>query len=97
MFCGSSNLALGGEKANGDNLLMIEDEDVTMVFAIEALGLIDHFNFLNNVSTPTATPPAAPAAAAVAAEWFLGTTDTWAKKFFDDDDLHSKDRQIFAR
>ncbi len=97
VFCGSSNLALGGEKANGDNLLMIENGDVTMVFAIEALSLIDHFNFLNNVSEPAATPPAALAAAAVAAEWFLGTTDAWAKKFFDDDDLHSKDRKIFAR
>jgi hypothetical protein len=102
VFCGSSNLALGGEKANGDNLLMIEDEDVTIVFAIEALGLIDHFNFLNRIAAapqgqPGATPPAILADAAAAAEWFLGTTDAWAKKFFDPNDLHSKDRQIFAR
>ena len=102
VFCGSSNLALGGEEDNGDNLLMIEDEDVTMVFAIEALGLIDHFNFLNRVATapqgqPGGAPPAVPTDAAAAAEWFLGTTDFWARKFFDANDLHSKDRQIFAR
>jgi hypothetical protein len=102
VFCGSSNLALGGEQDNGDNLLMIEDEDIVMVFAIEALGLIDHFNFLNRVATapqgqPSAPPPAVPTDAAAAAEWFLGTTDFWAKKFFDPGDLHSKDRQIFAR
>lgn len=102
VFCGSSNLALGGEKVNGDNLLMIEDEDVAMVFAIEALGLIDHFNFLNRVAAapegrPGATPPAVPAEAAATAQWFLGTTDFWAKKFFDANDLHSKDRQIFAQ
>jgi len=99
VFCGSSNLALGGEKANGDNLLMFEDQDVATVFAIEALCLIDHFNFLNGVATgPTATPGAAtPAnltAAAVASGWFLGVTDFWAKKFFDPNDLHSKDREL---
>jgi hypothetical protein len=101
VYCGSSNLALGGECDNGDNLLAIEDEDVAMVFAIEALGLVDHFNFLNGVAagptaTPTAAPPANLADAAVASSWFLGTTDMWAKKFFDPNDLHSKDRQIFA-
>jgi hypothetical protein len=101
VYCGSSNLALGGECDNGDNLLAIEDEDVAMVFAIEALGLIDHFNFLNGVAagptaTPTATPPANLANAAVASSWFLGVTDFWSKKYFDPNDLHSKDRQLFA-
>ena len=101
VYCGSSNLALGGECDNGDNLLAIEDDDVAMVFAIEALGLIDHFSFLNGVAGgPTATPsPAPPAnltAAAVASSWFLGTTDYWSKKFFDPNDLRSKDRQLFA-
>ncbi len=38
VYCGSSNLALGGEQANGDNLLAIRDEDVATVFAIEAPG-----------------------------------------------------------
>src|SRR5439155_6534456 len=80
VWCGSSNLALGGEQDNGDNLLAIEDEDVAMVFAIEALGLIDHFNFHDGVAggptaTPTPAPPANLTAAAVASGWFLGTTD----------------------
>jgi hypothetical protein len=101
VYCGSSNLALLGERDNGDNLLAIEDEDVAMVFAIEALELIDHFSFLDGVAgAPTATPSPAPPAnltsAAVASGWFLGTTDLWSKKFFDPNDLHSKDRQIFA-
>src|SRR5206468_3764196 len=51
VYCGSSNLALGGEKANGDNLLAIHDEDVATVFAIEGLALVDHFNFLDGLAT----------------------------------------------
>jgi hypothetical protein len=47
VYCGSSNLASGGEAANGDNLLEIHDADVATVFAIEALLLVDHYNFLD--------------------------------------------------
>ena len=101
VYCGSSNLALGGEKANGDNLLAIRDGYVATVFAIEALGLIDHFNFLDRTAKgPKAKGGAEPRAvkqqAAVSAGWFLGTDDAWAHKFFDPHDLHSKDRELFA-
>lgn len=51
VFCGSSNLALGGEQANGDNLIAIRDRDIATVFAIEALGLVEHFHFLDGVQT----------------------------------------------
>jgi hypothetical protein len=47
VYCGSSNLANGGEHLNGDNLLEIHDEDVAMAFGIEALALVDHYNFLD--------------------------------------------------
>lgn len=47
VYCGSSNLAEGGEKANGDNLLEIRDKDIVTVFAIEAMRLIDHFHWRN--------------------------------------------------
>jgi hypothetical protein len=40
-------VAAGGEQANGDNLLAIHDGDVATAFAIEAVGLVDHFNFLD--------------------------------------------------
>jgi hypothetical protein len=40
---------------------------------------------------------AAPEAAAEKAEWFLGTTDTWATKYFDPSDLHFVDRRLFAQ
>lgn len=101
VYCGSSNLALGGEKANGDNLLAIHDGDVATAFAIEALTLVDHFSFLDSTAkgpkakgTPQA--PAIKRQAAVAAGWFLGTDDSWVHKYFDPHDLHSKDRELFA-
>jgi hypothetical protein len=101
VFCGSSNLASGGEEENGDNLLAIRDADVVTVFAIEALGLVDHFDFLDRSATgatagKTVTPPAAKAEAAVLAGWFLSTTDKWAAPYFDPQDLRSVDRELFA-
>ena len=58
VYCGSSNLASGGEAQNGDNLLEIHDEDVATAFAIEALLLVDHYAFLDRFSNPKAPHPA---------------------------------------
>jgi hypothetical protein len=103
VYCGSSNLASGGEQSNGDNLLAIHDGDVATAFAIEALALVDHFNFLDRFAqAPKAPknaktkPPAAKVQAAASAGWFLGTTDKWVAPYFDSNDLHFMDRQIFA-
>lgn len=100
VFCGSSNLALGGEQKNGDNLLTIKDAGVATVFAIEAVGLIDHFNYLNGLEKAGASAATMADAnkreAAVRAKWFLGTTDFWVRKYFDPDDLHHRDRLLFA-
>jgi hypothetical protein len=63
VYCGSSNLASGGEKANGDNLLEIHDADVATAFAIEALLLVDHYNFLDRMANPK-KPKAAKSAGA---------------------------------
>ena len=101
VYCGSSNLALGGEENNGDNLLAIHDADVATVFALEALALVDHFNFLDNVAKgPKAKKGKSPSASkqqdAASAGWFLSTNDEWAGKYFDPNDLHSVDRQLFG-
>jgi PLD-like domain len=60
VYCGSSNLASGGEAANGDNLLAIHDADVATAFAIEALGLVDHYNFLDRMADPKTPKKPAP-------------------------------------
>lgn len=99
VFCGSSNLALGGEQSNGDNLLEIHDAGVATAFAIEALALVDHFQFLDRSSTPKSKsqpPPASKQQAASSAGWFLSTSDAWAKPYFDAGDLHFVDRTLFA-
>lgn len=102
VYCGSSNLALGGEHANGDNLLAIRDADVATVFVIEALALVDHYEFLNTLSNKTGSTPAVAAqqtdkrAAASAAGWVLGTSNAWTEKYFDPADLHYADRELFG-
>ena len=103
VYCGSSNLALGGEEANGDNLLAVHDEDVATVFALEALALVDHFDFLDSVQTGPTTkktknsqPDPSQPQAAIDAGWFLSTTDWWTGKYYDANDLKNADRQLFA-
>jgi PLD-like domain len=105
VFCGSSNLASGGEANNGDNLLAIHDGDVATVFAIEALSLVDHFDFLDRSSAgpkgkskskSKKKPIASKTQAAEQAGWFLPTNDKWAAKYFDPKDLHSVDRELFG-
>jgi hypothetical protein len=104
VYCGSSNLALGGEKTNGDNLLAIHDEDVATVFAIEALDLVDHFDFLDrhaiaakkNQARAAEVKSASKSALADAAGWFLSSNDDWATPYYDPDDLHCVDRELFA-
>ncbi|HEY3812035.1 MAG TPA: phospholipase D-like domain-containing protein [Caulobacteraceae bacterium] len=112
VYCGSSNLAEGGEQANGDNLLAIRDGDVATVFAIEALLLIDHYDFLDRYATKTVGKSktkkakavkstvknvgASKTAAAAAAGMFLDASDDWTDKFYDGGDLHATDRQLFG-
>ena len=67
VYCGSSNLAGGGEAQNGDNLLAIHDADVATTFAIEALGLVDHYDFLDRMAHPKAKAPKKAGAGAAAA------------------------------
>lgn len=88
VYCGSSNLALGGEKANGDNLLCIKDQDVATVFAIEALRLTDHYNF-RSVREGDIGPPNQPPAK-------LDNTGNWVNKFFDPNDIRCVEREIMA-
>lgn len=98
--CGSSNLAIGGEEQNGDNLLEIYNQDVTTVFAIEAVTLVDHFQFLDRYQTGKKGAPKQPVAnsrqGALDAQWFLSTSDAWVKPFYDPNDTHSVDRELFA-
>lgn len=109
VYCGSSNLASGGEEKNGDNLLAVHDTDIATAFAIEAVGLVDHFNFLDRYAAKAAQAgkgkkkraakkpmPESKTQAAVSAGWFLYTNDWWTRSYYRQNDLHYWDREIFA-
>jgi phospholipase D-like protein len=51
VYCGSSNLAYDPEQKNGDNLIEIRNEDVVTAFAVEAIRLVDHFQWRNKKQT----------------------------------------------
>ena len=98
VYCGSSNLAIGGENLNGDNLLAIHDAEVVTAFVIEAVALVDHFNFLNKTSSDEASRKKAllnPIDAAKASGWFLSITDKWSEPYYEPKDLHCADRELF--
>jgi len=87
VVCGSSNLALGGEESNGDNLLMIRDKEIATVFAIEALRLVDHYHFrANSASAKTKKQPIK-----------LWKNSKWAAEYYDKTDIHYLDRKLFCK
>jgi phosphatidylserine/phosphatidylglycerophosphate/cardiolipin synthase-like enzyme len=86
VYFGSSNLALGGEQNNGDNLVCIKDQDIATVFAIEAIRLVDHFHFRAVKYTKKGKPK--PLA--------LKTDNQWAKAYYDPNNIKYVDRKLFA-
>jgi phosphatidylserine/phosphatidylglycerophosphate/cardiolipin synthase-like enzyme len=106
VYLGSSNFANSGEHNNGDNLITIHDSDIAECFAIEALGLVDHFDFLDKYAAKAKgakatnvkkTPPTSKAHAAASAGWFLDTNDHWITSYFDPNDLHCMDRKLWGQ
>jgi hypothetical protein len=86
VFCGSSNLARGGEVSNGDNLLEIRDPRVVSAYAVEAVRLFDHYRFRSRQSKATQTKPLG-----------LKTDNSWATPFYDAKDIKSREREVFIR
>jgi hypothetical protein len=85
VFCGSSNLAKGGETSNGDNLLAIRDADTANHFAIEALRLYDHYRFRTKQEKSSSKAP-----------MMLDDTDGWVKPFYDKKDIKCYQRQLLC-
>jgi hypothetical protein len=88
-YCGSSNLAQGGEGANGDNLLAIADPAIATMYAVEAVRLFDHYHFRTAVAEAgTATPLALQG---------QGAPSPWWKPYYDPADIKLRDRCLFAK
>jgi len=86
VYCGSSNLALGGEKSNGDNLIEIRDPEIATVFAIEALRLVDHYHFRSNqINAEENHNPIT-----------LKKTNSWTRPYYDPKDIKFLDRELFC-
>jgi hypothetical protein len=91
VFTGSSNLAEGGEKANGDSLIMVEDQVFASVYAIEALKMFDHYSFRDKMKAATAAQPLT--------LWYPGkpgAPQPWWTSSYDPKDIKFRDRCLFA-
>jgi phosphatidylserine/phosphatidylglycerophosphate/cardiolipin synthase-like enzyme len=91
VYCGSSNLAYNPEQSNGDNLIEIRDEDVVTAFAVEAIRLVDHFQWRNKQGK------------AKAMQEPINLNDNsnkkkiWYKGYYDQNDLHFLERTLLIR
>ena len=89
VFTGSSNMAQGGEKDNGDHLIRIEDRKIAIAYAIEALRLFDHFHFRVKVKDANAgqtlrlAKPPAPG------------KKTWFASYYRNGHVKERDRKLF--
>jgi hypothetical protein len=91
VFTGSSNLAEGGEQANGDSLIMIEDAALASIYAIEALKIFDHYSFRDKMKTATDAQPLT--------LWYPGKPNMpqpWWTPAYDQNNIKFRDRCLFA-
>lgn len=86
VFCGSSNLAKGGEMSNGDNLLAIYDRRVVNAYAIEAIRLFDHYRFRSRQSQATDDKPLQ-----------LALHHHWTDDFYDADNMKCRERTLLIQ
>ena len=91
VFTGSSNLAAGGETANGDSLAMIEDAEIAGMYAIEAVAMFDHYHFRKAMQQATKPQPLT--------LWYPGKPNAplpWWKAYYDPTKIQLRDRCLFA-
>jgi hypothetical protein len=85
VFTGSSNLSKGGEENNGDNMLSVYDRRIATAYAVEAVRLIDHYNFRSSMKKATKTKPL-----------FL-RKGPWWKKYYDNTSFKYQERLILKK
>jgi phosphatidylserine/phosphatidylglycerophosphate/cardiolipin synthase-like enzyme len=92
VFAGSSNLAQGGEEANGDNLLAIYDRALVQAYAVEGIRLVDHYAFRDALQSATKAAPLVLQGAKRSRK-----TPPWWQRYYDPKDLRFVERTLFAR
>ncbi len=91
VFTGSSNLAAGGEVANGDSLVMINDPTIASIYAIEAVRLFDHYSFRQRMQKATSKAPLT--------LWYPGKPGAptpWWTAYYEPTNIKLRDRCLFA-
>lgn len=92
VFTGSCNMSVSGEKGNGDNLVVIEDQRVATTYAIEAVRIFDHLEFRTKMKDASKGKDTLvlkkPRGISGEAAWF--------EKFYGKNTQLAKDRYIFA-
>jgi phosphatidylserine/phosphatidylglycerophosphate/cardiolipin synthase-like enzyme len=86
VFCGSSNLAEGGETSNGDNLLAIYDSKIAIEYAVEAIRIFDHYRFRSLQQSSTTSKPLA-----------LSTNQDWIKPYYDPKNIKYLERKLLSQ
>jgi phosphatidylserine/phosphatidylglycerophosphate/cardiolipin synthase-like enzyme len=86
VFTGSSNLAAGGEEANGDNLLAIHDPAVASAYAVEGIRLVDHYQFRAAMTEATTASPLI----------LKQDKDRWWAPYYDEGNVKFRDRRLFG-
>jgi hypothetical protein len=81
-------LAEGGEQSNGDNLLAIHDARVAEVFAVEAIRLVDHYQFRAAAQAATQVHPLMLSP--------CGSPKKWWARDYDPNDMYNVQRELFA-
>lgn len=87
VYCGSSNLAAGGETSNGDNLLEIRDPAVAAAYAVEAIALYDHYRFRSRERLRKKQRKS----------FTLDPTSGWVADFYDGTKIKSLQRRVYAK
>ncbi len=85
VFTGSSNLAEGGEMANGDNLLAIYDPEIVAAYAVEGIRLVDHYHFRMIVKNKSVTLEK------------RGAGTPWWQPYYDPSNVKYNERRLFVR
>jgi len=86
VYCGSSNLAAGGEASNGDNLVEFRDKAIASTYAVEAIRLIDHYRFRAAMKEATKAEPLR----------LKTRSEGWARAYFDPKSPKYRERVLFA-
>jgi phosphatidylserine/phosphatidylglycerophosphate/cardiolipin synthase-like enzyme len=85
VYCGSSNLAFNPEQHNGDNLLEIHDKDIVTAFAIQALSLVDHFQWRNKEIKEKS----------IHLDDISNPAKAWYNAWYDAEDLKNRQRKLY--